>query len=182
MSRAISERRESDAHDGRSASGGNTALVGRARRGLEGGLLATLVMTVYRLPVSRSLPPTAEFWAQFVGSGAPEDDPIPALVLHFAYGGAAGAAFGALFRGRESVARDESAPDRPPGPPTYSGEVPTTVAGLLYGLALSAFGERVVLGTILGTDPDDRVAFHVGHALYGITLGAWVGTRTTERE
>ncbi len=156
--------------------------MGRTRRGLEGGLLATLVMTVYRLPVSRSLPPTAEFWAQFVGGGEPEDYPVPALALHFAYGAGAGAAFAALLAGRESVARGDPGRDRPPGPPTDAGEVPTTVAGLLYGLVLSAVGERVVLGRLLGVDPDDRVAFHVGHVLYGITLGAWVGTRTTARE
>ncbi len=139
-------------------------------------------MTVYRLPVTRSLPPTADFWAQFVGDGAPEDYPVPALVLHFIYGGTAGAAFAASLRGRESVDADDPRYDRQRGPPTYSGEVPTTVAGLLYGLALSAFGERFVLGGLLDVDPDDRVAFHVGHALYGITLGAWVGTRTTDRE
>jgi hypothetical protein len=28
-------------------------------------------MTVYRLPVTRSLPPTAEFWAKFVSGDHP---------------------------------------------------------------------------------------------------------------
>ncbi|MFC7143078.1 hypothetical protein ACFQMA_25090 [Halosimplex aquaticum] len=182
MSRAIPDRRESDAPDGQSAPAGRTALAGRTRRGLEGGLLATLVMTVYRLPITRSLPPTADFWAQFVGDGAPEDYPVPALVLHFAYGGTAGAVFAASLRGRESVDPDEPGYDRRRGPPTYAGEVPITVAGLLYGLVLSAVGEQIVLGRLLDVDPDDRVAFHVGHVLYGITLGAWVGTRTTDRE
>jgi len=31
---------------------------------------------------------------------------------------------------------------------------------------------------LLDVEPDDRFAFHVGHVLYGITLGAWIGTRT----
>lgn len=139
-------------------------------------------MTVYRLPITRSLPPTADFWAQFVGDGTPADYPIPALVLHLAYGGGSGAAFAALLRGRESVDDGEPGREHRRGPPTYAGEVPTTVAGLLYGLGLSVVGERVVLGRLLDIDPDDRVAFHVGHVLYGITLGAWVGTRTTRRE
>lgn len=155
-----------------------STLAGRTRRGLEGGLLATLVMTVYRLPVSRSLPPTAEFWTTFVSDGDPQDVPIPALVLHAGYGGGAGAVFGALLAHRKSVSDGESGTESPPGPPTYSGEVSTTVAGVLYGALLSVFGEWVVLGWLLDIDPDDRVAFHVGHLLYGITLGAWVGTRT----
>jgi hypothetical protein len=54
------------------------------------------------------------------------------------------------------------------------------VYGLVYGLVLSAVGEWVVLGAILDVDPDDRFAFHIGHVLYGITLGAWVGTRTRD--
>jgi hypothetical protein len=149
----------------------------RVWRGIEGGALATLVMTVYRLPVTRSLPPTAEFWAEFVSGDRPDDHPVAALVLHFAYGAAAGGLFAALLPARESV------PGKPGsrGPPSPSGEVSTTLYGLLYGLALSAVGERFVLGTLLDIDPDDRFAFHVGHALYGITLGAWVGTRTRER-
>jgi predicted MFS family arabinose efflux permease len=104
------------------------------RRGAEGGALATAVMTVYRLPVTRSLPPTAEFWATFVSGGDPADSPVAALVLHVVYGVAAGAIF------------------------------------------------AVVLRTLLDTDPDDRFAFHVSHLLYGITLGAWVGTRTRDRD
>lgn len=151
------------------------ALRGRIRRGVEGGALATLVMTVYRLPVTRSLPPTAEFWSQFVSGDDPYDHPLVALVLHVLYGVAAGVAFAALVPSREPV-EDESGV----GPPSPSGEVQLTVYGLAYGLALSAFGEKVVLGTVLDVEPDDRFAFHVGHVLYGITLGAWIGTRTTE--
>lgn len=146
----------------------------RIRQGMEGGALATAVMTVYRLPVTRSLPPTAEFWARFVGGGDPADYPLQALALHLGYGVAAGALFAAALPSRESV-RDGA--DRP-GPPAPSEEARTTLLGLAYGLVLSAFGERVVLDSVLETTPDDRFALHVGHVLYGITLGAWVGTRT----
>ncbi|WP_206425126.1 hypothetical protein [Halosimplex salinum] len=150
-----------------------TETVGRLRRGLEGGALATFVMTAHRLPVTRSLPPTAEFWSMVVG-GTPRDHPVAALVLHFAYGIAAGGVFAALFPRRSSVHVDEAEY----GTPDRSREVSTTVAGLLYGAVLSVVGEYVVLGALLRTDPDDRFVFHVGHVLYGITLGAWVGTRT----
>lgn len=148
----------------------------RIRRGMEGGALATVVMTAHRLPVTRSLPPTAEFWAKFVGRGDPDDYPLVALVLHFVYGIAAGGVFAASLPSRESVADTGGR-----GPPSPSGEITTTVYGLLYGIVLSIFGEWIVLGRILDIDPDDRFAFHVGHVLYGITLGAWVGTRTRER-
>lgn len=178
MTRPVRTRSESDTVASSSESADRDALAGRVRRGLEGGLLATLVMTVYRLPVSRSLPPTAEFWTTFVSGGDPQDATTPALLLHAGYGGAAGAVFAALLGHRRSVTDAEPGVDTPPGPPTYSGEVSTTVAGVLCGTVLSVLGEWILFGRLLGIDPDDRVAFHVGHLLYGITLGAWVGTRT----
>lgn len=151
------------------------AQLGRIRRGAEGGAVATLVMTAYRLPVSRSLPPTAEFWSKFVSGDDPYEHPVVALVLHVVYGVLAGIGFGLLVQSRESVDGASGV-----GPPAPSGEVRLTILGLIYGLVLSAIGEKVVLGTMLEIDPDDWFAFHIGHVLYGITLGAWVGTRTTE--
>jgi hypothetical protein len=145
----------------------------RIRRGLEGGVLGTAVMTVYRLPVTRSLPPSAEFWATFVGDGEPEEYPIIALVLHVVYGAVAGAVFAAILPHHDPTVDVSGS-----GPPSPRGEISTTVYGLLYGLALSFAGDRFVLGWLLDVDPDDRFAFHVGHVLYGITLGAWIGTRT----
>lgn len=52
------------------------ALWGRIRRGAEGGAVATLVLTAYRLPVIRSLPPTAEFWSKFVSGDGPGQIPL----------------------------------------------------------------------------------------------------------
>lgn len=147
----------------------------RIRRGAEGGAVATLVMTAYRLPVSRSLPPTAEFWSKFVSGDGPYDHPVIALVLHAVYGIMAGIGLALLLPSREPI-DDESGV----GPPSPSGEVRLTVLGLVYGLVLSAVGEKIILGMVLDIDPDDWFAFHIGHVLYGITLGAWVGTRTTE--
>jgi len=148
----------------------------RLRRGIEGGALATAVMTVYRLPVTRSLPPTAEFIAKYVTEDDPDDHPVAALILHLAYGVGAGAAFAGIFSSRKAVGVEAEGH----GPPSPRGEITLSVFGLLYGLALSAFGERIVLDAFLDVDPDDRFAFHVSHVLYGITLGAWIGTRTRE--
>jgi len=155
---------------------GAESLTARVRRGLEGGALATLVMTVYRLPVTRSLPPTAEFWSKYVSRDDPYNHPVVALLLHVVYGVVSGGVFATLFRSRDAV---EPEPGEH-GPPSPSGHVSATIYGFLYGLALSAFGETFVLGTLLDVEPDDRFAFHVSHVLYGITLGAWVGTRTSD--
>lgn len=149
---------------------------GRIRRGVEGGGLATFVMTAHRLPVTRSLPPTAEFWSQYVSGDDPCAHPVIALVLHVLYGVVAGVVFAVMFSSRESVEAGSGI-----GPPSPSGEVSMTLFGLVYGLFLSAFGENVVLKAMLDINSDDRFMFHVGHVLYGITLGAWVGTRTSDR-
>ncbi len=63
-------------------------------RGVVDGLITTGLMTLYRFPLFRALPPTAEFWATFVRGGEPEQYPIAGLLLHFLYGGVAGGAFG----------------------------------------------------------------------------------------
>lgn len=139
--------------------------------GLEGGLIATAVMTAFRMPISHSLPPTGAFWAKFVAGGRPDDHPLPALVLHAVYGALAGAAFAAAFVPR---ARGSDA-DR---------ELAGALSGSIYGLALSAFGSRVVLGRLLGMnlDRDERLVFHAGHVVYGLTLGVWLGSNAESGE
>ena len=140
---------------------------GRASRtavGAVGGLLATLVMTVFRLPTAKSLPPTAEFLGRWVG-GAPDDYPVSSLALHFGYGVVAGVLF-ALGCGRR-IERS----DRP--------ETAGLVAGAAYGAALSVVGERVVLRHLVGQRlaADESAVFHAGHLMYGLTLGVWAGSR-----
>ncbi|SIR48746.1 hypothetical protein SAMN05421858_2462 [Haladaptatus litoreus] len=135
-------------------------------RGLLGGLIATLVMTAYRIPIARSLPPTAAFWAQFVGEKEASEYPIHGLVLHLVYGMVGGGIFALLFERRvvESGHMDEKH---------------GTVWGAVYGFLLSVFGIHVVLKRVLRMNPqsDERFIFHVSHLIYGVTLGAWLGSR-----
>lgn len=135
-------------------------------RGVVGGLIATVLMTLYRFPVFRALPPTSEFWATFVRAGEPEEYPATGLVLHFAYGGVAGGVFGFLF----SLIEFRSRRNRRLGAIALS---------LVYGMVLSVFGSRVLLGRLLKEDlePDERAVFHVAHAVYGLTLGTWMSSQ-----
>lgn len=142
---------------------------GKLRRaiglGVRGGFVATVVMTAFRMPISESPPPTGAFWAKFVAGGEPEDHPVPSLVLHVLYGMGAATAFAAWFQGRVTGTdvRDERR---------------GIALGTVYGLALSAFGTKVILERLLDMElgPDERLIFHAGHLIYGLTLGAWLGS------
>lgn len=120
-------------------------------------------MTLYRFPVFRALPPTAEFWARHVGGGDAEAYPGVGLLLHFLYGGAAGRLFG-VGSGRIEF------------PSARQRELATIGVVLAYGLALSVFGTRVVFDRLLDEElePSEAVIFHVGHVIYGLPLGTWV--------
>ncbi|QCC54034.1 DUF6789 family protein [Natronorubrum bangense] len=141
--------------------------VSAAVRGLQAGLIATLIMTAFRLPILRSLPPSANFWAQYVTGGDPEEHPVAGLVLHLAYGIQAGAVFGALFALQDAERSIE---------PEQRG----LVWGSVYGMALSAFGSQFMLKELLDIrlDADELALFHAGHLVYGLSLGAWIGSRT----
>lgn len=140
-------------------------------RGVIGGLIATVLMTLYRFPLFRGLPPTAEFWAMFVRGGDPEQYPVAGLVLHFLYGGAAGGLFGLGF----SMIDFRTERDRRLGAIALS---------LVYGVVLSVFGMRILLRRLLGEelDPDEGTVFHVGHVIYGLTLGTWLSSREQSGE
>lgn len=150
------------------ASGDNEArstLVDAIVYGSLGGLVATLSMTAFRMPTNKSLPPTAIFWAKYVGSGEPEDYPVIAIILHLLYGIVSGILFAILTPGdgdSEEVAESKGA-----------------LLGTAYGTILSVFGTQVILSRVLGQDPDtdERLVFHISHIVYGLTLGTWVGSR-----
>jgi hypothetical protein len=141
-----------------------------AANGAVGGALATAVLTAYRLPVTDSLPPTAQFWSQYVAGGDPDDHAAPALALHLAYGTAAGSAFGVAFR--QLWDRRDDDPRR-----AYAA----LALGTLYGLALSAVGERVLLDDLLSATLDDvdSLVFHASHLVYGLSLGSWLAADAT---
>lgn len=148
-----------------------TALTERSSRrdlklGLQGGLIATAVMTAFRIPITRSLPPTADFWAKYVGSGDPDEYAAQGLLLHLAYGAMGGVGFVAVFPTGRSGSE-------------VSKERQGALRGALYGLLLSVFGVQVILKRLLEMDlsPDERWIFHVGHLIYGLTLGSWMGSK-----
>lgn len=130
-----------------------------------GGLFATVVMTIFRAPTARSLPPTANFLSRIFG-GSSDDYPVSSMALHLLYGVAGGVAFGFSWNRL----------------PEYTDEPEITgfVLGTAYGMALSVFGERVVLRHLVDMDlsRDESAVFHAGHLVYGLALGVWVGSRT----
>ena len=133
--------------------------------GAVGGLFATIVMTAFREPTARALPPTAEFLSQYLG-GEREDYFLSSFVLHFLYGITAGTVFGPVLA---AVDRERTHP-----------EAIGLLVGGVYGLVLSVFGDRVVLSGILDMElaTDESAVFHAGHLIYGLALGAWVGSRS----
>jgi len=122
-------------------------------------------MTVYRIPAFKAFPPTAEFWARYVGGGDVEEYFVPGLLLHLLYGVVGGAVYGALAS--FVAVTDPTARERL-----------NVLSGLGYGLALSVFGARAVFVRVLGRElqPDHALVFHVGHAIYGVTLGTFLAT------
>lgn len=142
-----------------------------AFRGGTGGLVATVVMTLFRVPVFRALPPTSEFWAQYVGGGSAEEHTAEGLVLHLLYGAVGGTVLGVLFPyvDRRSPARTQ---------------VNALLAGSVYGCVLSAVGDRVVFRHLLDRELDEEhvVVFYAAHVVYGLTLGMWLGERKRRGE
>lgn len=161
-SRADDTEGEAQAHQSRSRA---------FARGVLGGLLGTAVMTLYRFPLFRGLPPTAEFWAQYVRGGEPEQYPVAGLLLHFSYRGAAGGLFGLL------VAHTPFSSERQ----RHLGAI---FLSLAYGLFLSVFGMQILLKRLLGEtlEADESAFFHVGHVIFGLTLGAWMSARENPGE
>lgn len=132
--------------------------------GLAGGFLGTLgMMFARRMLGSKSgPPPTAAFWAKYLGDGEPSDYKPQGLALHFLYGSIAGAMF-QLLRSVLGRGSSDNAKTHP-----ISG-------GLAYGILLAVWGFAVILRIVLGKDPDANKArkFLKGHLAYGLTLGLW---------
>ncbi|MFC4408785.1 hypothetical protein [Haloarchaeobius iranensis] len=130
--------------------------------GLAGGLVATILMTVFMLTLGDdSPPPTAALWAKFVGSAGPEAYVPQGMVLHLLYGVGAGAAFALAL-------------------PLVVGEVSLATAvalALAYAVGLTIVGAVVWMKGVLGVDPDRATAMQFGffHLVYGLVLGGFLG-------
>jgi len=132
--------------------------------GLVGGLLATIVMTMFMMALGDdSPPPTAQLLAKYVGDGPAEEYMMPGMALHMMYGIGAGVAFvlvvPALGFGLETLL--------------------TAVAfGAAYGIVLTVVGMVLWMRVVLAMEPDPKVIgmFTVFHHVYGVVLGAIVGS------
>jgi hypothetical protein len=132
--------------------------------GLAGGLVATIVMTIVMMIMGDGgPPPTARLVAKFAG-GEPDDYAMPGMVLHMLYGIGAGAVF-AL------------------GVPALNvvdlGSIGLAVAaGFVYGLVLMIGGMVFWMRMVIGMEPDGDMMrmFGTVHVVYGVVLGAFIGT------
>lgn len=135
------------------------------RLGVKGGVVGTVVMTAFRIPIAHSLPPTANFWAKYIGSDSAEEYTVQGIILHLLYGVGSGVAFVL-----------SCAPGASGSEATKEGQ--GILRGAAFSVVLSVFGLRVVLKRMLDMEleTDERFIFHVSHIIFGLTLGAWVGS------
>jgi len=131
--------------------------------GLVWGLVATIVMTMTMMAVGDGgPPPTAALVAKFAG-GTPEEHKKPGMLLHLLYGSVAGAVFAVgvplvgLSLGSIGVA---------------------TGLGFVYGVLLMIGGMVFWLRLVIGVEPDKDMmtVFGIVHVVYGVVLGALLGT------
>lgn len=131
--------------------------------GLAGGLVATIVMTALMMVMGDGgPPPTAALVAKFAG-GEPADHAMPGMVLHLIYGILAGAVFAV---GVPLVGLD------------FGSMAVAIGLGILYGIVLMIGGMVFWMRTVIGMEPDRDtvVTFGTVHLVYGIVLGAFLGT------
>jgi hypothetical protein len=131
--------------------------------GLAGGIVATIVMTIFMMVMGDGgPPPTAQLVAKFAG-GEPDDYAMPGMALHFLYGIGAGPVFAVAV----------------PALGVDLGSIAVAVGvGLAYGVVLMIGGMVFWMRLIIGieADRDMMVMFGVVHAVYGLVLGAVVGS------
>ena len=134
--------------------------------GFTGGFIATGVMTAFRMPISRSLPPTENLWAQYIGGSDLEEYQLPAVILHLFYGAIAGSVFASVLPWLNKWS-------------PLGTETTGLAGGILFSIPFAWLGEAIFLNRLLGMDLDanESMVFHASHLVYGITLGAWVGSR-----
>jgi len=131
--------------------------------GLAGGLVATIVMSMFMMTLGDdSPPPTALFLSKYVGDGDPDEYMMPGMALHMSYGVIAGGVFavGIAILG-VSVASLGSG----------------LLWGLAYGVLLFAGAAVFWMNIVLGLDADTKMIgmFLFFHLIYGAVFGGWVG-------
>lgn len=131
--------------------------------GLVWGFVATIVMTMTMMAVGDGgPPPTAALVAKFAG-GTPEEHKKPGMLLHMLYGTIAGAVFAV-------------------GVPLVGLSLDSIgVAiglGFVYGVVLMIGGMVFWLRLVIGVEPDKGMmkVFGIVHVVYGVVLGALLGT------
>ena len=130
--------------------------------GLVGGLIATIVMTIFMMALGDdSPPPTAALWAKFVGDEGPEAYMPQGMILHMLYGTGAGGAFAVIT----TVAGL--------GVGSLTGTLLWAVA---YAVVLSLVGMVFWMKIVLAMEPKPSMAAMFGffHLVYGVVLGASV--------
>jgi hypothetical protein len=131
--------------------------------GLVWGFVATIVMTMTMMAVGDGgPPPTAALVAKFAG-GTPEEHKKPGMLLHMLYGTIAGTVFAV-------------------GVPLVGLSLDSIgVAiglGFVYGVVLMIGGMVFWLRLVIGVEPDKDMMkiFGIVHVVYGVVLGALLGT------
>lgn len=131
--------------------------------GLAGGIVATIVMTVFMMTLGDdSPPPTALFWSTYIGGGGPEEYMMQGMVLHLLYGLGAGVVFALVL------------------PVAGFASVGLTAAaglGVAYGVVLFVVAAVLWMNVVLDIDADLPMVgmFLLFHLVYGVVLGAWLG-------
>lgn len=131
--------------------------------GLAGGIVATIVMTVFMMALGDdSPPPTALFWSKYVGDGGPDEYMMQGMVLHLLYGLGAGVVFALVL------------------PAAGFASVGLTAAaglGVAYGVVLFVVAAVLWMNVVLDIDAELPMVgmFLLFHLVYGVVLGAWLG-------
>lgn len=131
--------------------------------GFAGGIVATIVMTVFMMALGDdSPPPTALFWSKYVGGGPPDEYMMQGMVLHLLYGLGAAVVLALVL---------------PAAGFTSVGLTTAVGFGVVYGVVLFVVAAVLWMNVVLDIDAELPMvgAFLSFHLVYGIVLGAWLG-------
>lgn len=130
--------------------------------GLGGGLVATIVMTVFMMGLGDdSPPPTALFWSKYVGDQEAEAYMMQGMVLHVLYGVIAGAVFVVAV---------------PLLGIGISSLTTAILSGLAYGFVLFLGAVVFWMNVVLDLEPEVAMVamFLLFHLVYGGVFGVWL--------